>query len=170
MKHLYSFLTICLLFQISISAQQIDSIKVIFKETVVTATRTETPYYAIGSSVSVITSKQISERHLQTVVDVLREVPGLSVIEQGGPGKLANVFIRGSNSNHALVIVDGITMNDASSPNNAFDFSSLNTDDIERIEIVRGPQSTLYGSDAIAGIVNISTKQGSDKPQYSFST
>lgn len=170
MKHLYSYLTIFLLFQLSITAQQTDSIKTIFKEIVVTATKTETPYYAIGSSVSVITSNQISERHLQTVVDILREVPGLSVIEQGGPGKLANVFIRGANSNHTLVIVDGVTMNDASSPNNAFDFSSLNTNDIDRIEIVRGPQSTLYGSDALAGIVNIITKQGTDKPQYSFST
>ncbi|MHB9040593.1 MAG: TonB-dependent receptor plug domain-containing protein [Melioribacteraceae bacterium] len=170
MKHFYSFLTIYLLLQFIVSAQQSDSVKTIFKEIVVTATKTETPYYAIGSSVSIITSNQISERHLQTVVDILREVPGLSVIEQGGPGKLSNVFIRGANSNHTLVVVDGITMNDASSPNNAFDFSSLNSNDIDRIEIVRGPQSTLYGSDAIAGIINIITKQGSDKPHYSFST
>ena len=144
--------------------------KTTFNEIVVTATKTETPYYAIGSSVSVITSKEISERQLKTVVDVLREEPGLSIIEQGGPGKLANVFMRGANSNHTLVIVDGVTMNDASSPNNAFDFSSMNTNDVDRIEIVRGPQSTLYGSDALAGIINIITKHGSNTPEYSFAS
>ncbi len=170
MKYLYSFLTIFLLIQLSISAQQTDSVKATFNEIVVTATKTETPYYAIGSSVSVITSKEISERQLKTVVDVLREEPGLSIIEQGGPGKLANVFMRGANSNHTLVIVDGVTMNDASSPNNAFDFSSMNTNDVDRIEIVRGPQSTLYGSDALAGIINIITKHGSNTPEYSFAS
>ncbi len=168
MKHLYSFLTIFLLIQFSVWAQQTDSVKTTFSEIVVTATKTETPLSAIGSTVTVITSKEISERQLQTVVDVLREVPGLSIVEQGGPGKLATVFMRGTNSNYTLVIVDGVTMNDASSPNNAFDFSSMNTNDVDRIEIVRGPQSTLYGSDAIAGVINIITKRGTDKPQYSF--
>lgn len=170
MKHLYSFLTIILLIQLSISAQQTDSVKATLSEIIVTATKTETPYYAIASSVSVITSKEISERQLKTVVDVLRQEPGLSIIEQGGPGKLAQVFMRGSNTNHTLVIVNGVKMNDASSPNNAYDFSSMNTNDVDRIEIVRGPQSTLYGSDALAGIINIITKQGSVKQQYSFAS
>ena len=170
MKHLYSFLILILIFNFSIGAQQTDSVKTVFNEIVVTATKTEIPLYTAGSSVSVISSKDIAIRQLKTVIDVLRQEPGISVIEQGGPGKLANIFMRGSNPNHTLVIVDGVTMNDASSPNNAFDFSSLNTNDIDRIEIVRGPQSTLYGSDALAGIINIITKQGSDKPQYSFSS
>ena len=170
MKHLYSILSVLLLVHLSVHAQQTDSVKATFNEIVVTATKTETPYFAIGSSVSVITSKEISERHLKTIIDVLREEPGLSIIEQGGPGKLANVFMRGANTNHTLVIIDGVTMNDASSPNNAFDFSALNTNDVDRIEIVRGPQSTLYGSDALAGIINIITKHGSDKPEYSFAS
>lgn len=170
MKHLYSILSVLLLVHLSVYAQQTDSVRATFNEIVVTATKTETPYYAIGSSVSVITSGEISERHLKTVIDVLREEPGLSIIEQGGPGKLANVFMRGANPNHTLVIVDGVTMNDASSPNNAFDFSALNTNDVDRIEIVRGPQSTLYGSDALAGIINIITKHGSGKPEYSFAS
>ncbi len=170
MKHLYTIFTIILLIHLSIGAQQSDSVRATLNEIVITATKTETPYYAIGSSVSVITSKEISERHFKTVVDVLREEPGLSIIEQGGPGKLAYVFMRGSNTNHTLVIVDGVTMNDASSPNNAFDFSSMNTNDVDRIEIVRGPQSTLYGSDALAGIINIITKHGSSNPEYSLSS
>jgi len=168
MKHLYSFLIIFFLFQIFVSAQQSDSVKTTLSEIVVTANKTETPYYTLGSSVSIITSEEISRQNLRTVVDVLREMPGLTITQQGGPGKLAYVYIRGSNSNHTLVIIDGVKMNDASSPNNAFDFSTLNTNDIERIEIVRGPQSTLYGSEAIAGVINIITKRGTDKPQFNF--
>ncbi len=168
MKHLYSFLLIFFLFQIFVSAQQSDSVKTTLSEIVVTANKTETPYYTLGSSVSIITSEEISRQNLRTVVDVLREMPGLTITQQGGPGKLSYVYIRGSNSNHTLVIIDGVKMNDASSPNNAFDFSTLNTNDIEKIEIVRGPQSTLYGSEAIAGVINIITKRGTDKPQFSF--
>jgi len=169
MKHLYSFLLIFLLIQTFLSAQQSDSVKTTLSEIVVTANKTETPYYALGSSVSIITSDEISRQNLRTVIDVLREMPGLTVTQQGGPGKLAYVYTRGANSNHTLVIIDGVKMNDASSPNNAFDFSTLNTNDVERIEIVRGPQSTLYGSEAIAGVINIITKRGTDKPQFNFS-
>ncbi len=169
MKHLHSFLLIFFLFQIFVSAQQSDSVKTTLSEIVVTANKTETPYYALGSSVSVITSDEISRQNLRTVVDVLRELPGLTITQHGGPGKLASVYTRGANSNHTLVIIDGVKMNDASSPNNAFDFSTLYTNDIERIEIVRGPQSTLYGSEAIAGVINIITKRGTDKPQFNFS-
>lgn len=169
MKQLFSFLLIFFLIPIFVSAQQSDSVKTTLSEIVVTANKTETPYYALGSSVSVITSEEISRQNLRTVVDVLRALPGLSITQQGGPGKLAYVYIRGSNSNHTLVIIDGVKMNDASSPNNAFDFSTLNTNDVERIEIVRGPQSTLYGSEAVAGVINIITKRGTDKPQFNFS-
>lgn len=146
-----------------------DYPKTTLSEIVVTANRTETPYYSLASSVTVITAEVISKHHLNTVVDVLREVPGISIIQQGGQGKISSLFMRGANSNHTLVFIDGVKMNDASSPNNAFDFSTLNTNDIEKIEIVRGPQSTLYGSDAIAGVVNIITKQSLKKQNYSFS-
>ncbi len=147
---------------------QSDSLSTILSDVVVTATKTQTPYYSIGSSVSVITSEEISQKQLTGVVDVLREIPGLSVFQLGGPGMLAYVNMRGANTNHTLVIIDGAEMNDPSSPSNAFDFSSLNTNDIEKIEVVRGPQSTLYGSDAIAGVINIFTKHGNGKPHYSF--
>jgi len=168
MKYFYQFATVFLLFQLITIAQK-DSVKTNLSEIVVTATKTETPYYELGSSVTIFNSDEISKKQLTTVVDVLREAPGLSVIQQGGPGKLTNVFMRGSNPYHTLVICDGVVMNDASSTDNAFDFSRLNTNDIEKIEIVRGPQSTLYGSDAIAGVINIITKHGSGSPQYSFS-
>lgn len=147
---------------------QTDSIKTTLNEVVITATRSETPYYQIGSSVSIITSDLIQQKQLKTIVDVLKEIPGLSITQLGGPGKQTSVFLRGTNSNHTLVILDGVKMNDPSSPSNAFDFSSLNVYDISRIEVVRGSQSTLYGSDAIGGVINIITKKGSGKPQYHF--
>ncbi|MDP2036052.1 MAG: TonB-dependent receptor plug domain-containing protein, partial [Ignavibacteria bacterium] len=142
----------------SLTFSQSDSVKTTLNEVLVSATKTATPYYAIGSSVSVVTSEVIQQKQLKTVVDILRDVPGISVSQQGGPGKLTYVTMRGANSNHTLVILDGVEMNDPSSPNNAFDFSSLNAKEIDRIEVVRGPQSTLYGSDAIAGVINIITK------------
>jgi len=167
MKKYLAFI-VFLLFSISIKAQS-DTIKTTLSDVVVSANKTQTPYYAIGSTVSVITSEDISKKQLNTVIDALREIPGISVFQLGGPGMLAYVNIRGANTNHALVIVDGVEMNDPSSVSNAFDFSSLNTNDIDRIEIVSGPQSTLYGSDAISGVVNIFTKQGNVKPNYSLS-
>ncbi len=167
MKHLSKCL-IALILLGKLSFAQTDSVKTTLSEIVISATKTETPYYAIGSSVSVISSEMIQQKQLRTVIDALREIPGLAVIQQGGPGKLTYVTMRGANSNHTLVILDGVKLNDPSSPSNAFDFSSLSTFDIERIEVVRGPQSTLYGSDAIAGVINIITKKGNGKPVYSF--
>lgn len=148
---------------------QNDTIKTTLDEVVISANKTETPYYSLASSVSIINSTDITKTQAHSVFDLLRYIPGISVIQQGGIGKLSNTFIRGANPNHALVIVDGIEMNDPSSPNNAFDFSSLCTYDVEKIEVVRGPQSTLYGSDAVAGVISIFTKRGNDKPDFSFS-
>lgn len=128
--------------------------------TVVTATRGETPAAQVGSSVTVITAEQIEKSQKTSVADLLRTVPGLDVVRSGGPGQVTSVFARGSNSNHTLVLIDGIEATDPSNPTNQFDFSSLQVDDIERIEIVRGPQSTLYGSDAIGSVIQIFTRRG----------
>jgi len=167
MKNIFKVLLVLIAASTQIFSQT-DSVKTTLNEVLVSATRTATPYYAIGSSVSVVTSEIILQKQLKTVLDVLREIPGISVAQQGGPGKLTYVTMRGANSNHTLVILDGVEMNDPSSPNNAFDFSSLNAKEIDRIEVVRGPQSTLYGSDAVAGVVNIITKKGNGQPQFSF--
>lgn len=165
----YRKLFFALLFLPFLLTAQTDTLKTTLNEVVVTATKTETPYYTLASSVSILSSKDILNKQYSTVVDLLREMPGLSIVQQGGPGKIANVMMRGTNSNHTLVILDGAELNDASSPNNAFDFYALDTYDIDRIEIVRGPQSTLYGSDAVAGVINILTKSGTEIPAYSFS-
>jgi vitamin B12 transporter len=127
---------------------------------VVTATRLPTPRRQVASSVTVITAEDIQRRQFRSVSDALRSVPGVHVVRSGGPGQQTSVFMRGSNSNHTLVLIDGIEASDPSSPAGAVDFSSLMLDNIERIEVVRGPQSTLYGSDAIGGVIHITTRRG----------
>ena len=89
----------------------------------------------------------------------LREVPGLSVVQTGAPGQLTSVFTRGLRSEHTQVLLDGIPINQGLA--GLFNFADLTTDNIDRIEIVRGPQSTLYGPRALAGVIQIFTKQGS---------
>ena len=135
-------------------------------ETIVTATRIETPSAQIASSVTVITGEDLEARQQRTLVDALSSVPGLRVVQSGGLGKQTSVFSRGSNSNHTLIIVDGIEVSDTSTSNGAFNFAHLLTSDIERIEIVRGPQSTLFGSDAIGAVINITTKLGRGPAAY----
>lgn len=133
------------------------------REVVVTATRLNTPAEEVGSSITVITDDQIDKMQKRTVLDVLRSVPALDVVQSGGPGGATSVFMRGAKSEHTLVLIDGVEMNDPISTGRGYDFAHLSVDGIERIEILRGPQSTLYGSDAIGGVINIITKRGKGK-------
>lgn len=112
----------------------------------------------IGTSVSVITGEQMRQQNIHTAVDALRSLPGVSVSRQGGPQNLTVVRIRGAESRHTLVRIDGVEVN--SGTDGIFDFSNLVADDIEQIEVLRGPQSGLYGSSALAGVINIITKSG----------
>ncbi len=139
------------------------------EEIIVTATRVETSAEEVASSVTVITSEEIEKKQKKTVLEALRDVPGLDVVQTGGPGTPTSVFIRGANSEHTLVLIDGVEMNDPISPGRSYNFAHLTTDNIDRIEIVRGPQSTLYGSDAIGGVINIITKKGRGKPKFFLS-
>ena len=91
---------------------------------------------------------------------MLRDVPGLNLVQSGGEGGQTSIFMRGTNSNHTKVLVDGIEVSDPSNPNGAYDFGKFNSADIARVEVLRGPQSGLYGSDAIGGVINIITKSG----------
>jgi vitamin B12 transporter len=127
---------------------------------IVSATRVPTPALEVASSVTVITAEDIAGRQERTISDVLKDVPGLNVVQTGGPGGVTSVFIRGTNSNHTKVLIDGIDVSDPSNSTGAFDFGQLLTPDIERIEVLRGPQSGLYGSDAIGGVINIITRAG----------
>jgi vitamin B12 transporter len=132
---------------------------------VITATRIPTPQAQVASSITVITAADISAKQNQTLPDALANVPGLNIVQTGGPGGQTSVFMRGTNSNHVKVLVDGIDVSDPSNPNGSFDFGQFLTPDIERLEVLRGPQSGLYGSDAIGGVINIITKSGSGPAQ-----
>jgi vitamin B12 transporter len=125
-------------------------------DVLVTATRTPVDPATVGSSVSVVTSEEITARSLTTVTEALRTVPGVTVVSQSGGGSIASVFIRGHNSNQTKVMLNGVKLN--SNAGGGYDFSNLVVDDIDRIEVVRGPQSALYGSDSVGGVINIITK------------
>src|SRR5882724_8939963 len=129
---------------------------------VVSATRFDIPLEQSPASVSVINSQDLEQKQIERVSDALREVPGLSVVQTGTSGQLTSVFTRGLNSAHTQVLLDGIPINQGLA--GQFDFANLTTDNIDRIEIVRGPQSTLYGPRALAGVIQIFTKQGSGPP------
>ncbi|HXA35119.1 MAG TPA: TonB-dependent receptor [Steroidobacteraceae bacterium] len=135
---------------------------------VVTATRIPTPEIEIASSISVVTAEEIAARQLQTLPDLLKQMPGLNAVQSGGPGGLTSVFMRGTNSNHTKVLVDGIDVSDPSSPGGNFDFGPFLLQDVQKVEILRGPQSGLYGSDAIGGVINIITKEGSGPAQVTI--
>jgi vitamin B12 transporter len=131
---------------------------------VITADRAPTPVEKVTGTVTVVTRREMEQRQLRTVTDVLRSVPGVSVQQSGGPGTQSSVLIRGTNSNHVIVLIDGMILNDPSTPNGAPDFAHLMTENFDRIEIVRGPMSTLYGSGAIGGVINMVTKKGEGRP------
>ena len=140
-----------------------DAIKL--PEVTVSATATPEPVKDVGSSVTVIDSAQIERQQRRTVPDALSLVPGLNVVQTGGPGGQTSVFIRGTNSNQVKVLIDGMDASDPSNPNGSFDFGQLLTYDIARIEVLRGPQSGLYGADAIGGVISITTKAGEGPPK-----
>lgn len=136
----------------------------------ISATGIPTPVTEIASTVTVITAADLEREQRRTVPDALQKVPGLHVVQNGGPGGQTSVFIRGTNSNHVKVLVDGIDVSDPSNPNRSFDFGQLLTDDLARIEVLRGPQSGLYGADAIGGVISITTKRGEGPPKVTLKT
>ncbi|PYJ31117.1 MAG: hypothetical protein DME90_00185 [Verrucomicrobia bacterium] len=132
------------------------------EQIVVSATRFDIPLDQSPASVSVISSQDIEQKQIERASDALREVPGLSVVQTGTAGQLTSVFMRGLPSQDMQVLLDGIPINQGLS--GAMNFADFTTEDIDRIEVVRGPQSTLYGPRALAGVVQIFTKQGTGTP------
>ncbi|MDE8348958.1 MAG: TonB-dependent receptor [Acidocella sp.] len=135
----------------------------------VTATEVATPLADVPAGVTIITQAQMQARGDSTLVDALAAVPGLGVVQSGGPGGQASVFIRGTNSEDVLVLLDGVPVNDPSDANGAFNFGDYTISNIARIEVVRGPMSGLYGSNAIGGVINLISVKGSGKPTLSVS-
>ena len=133
------------------------------REVVVSATKTPVLLSQVTSAVEVITEEDLQKQKFKTVVDALRLSQGLAVFSSGGPGTNATVRIRGGSSAQTLVLIDGAIVNSATL--GEYNFANLTTDNIERIEILRGAQSMLWGSDAMGGVINIVTKRGTGTPQ-----
>ncbi|MEA3639478.1 MAG: TonB-dependent vitamin B12 receptor [Lamprobacter sp.] len=129
---------------------------------VVTATRTAQTADETLASVTVIDRAEIDRRQSKTMVDILRGVPGVAISSSGGPGQPSSVFLRGTESDHTLVLIDGIKIGSATIGSTPW--QNIPTDQIERIEVVRGPRSSLYGSEAIGGVIQIFTRRGRAMP------
>ena len=133
------------------------AVSAIMESLVVSATQVEIPLSQASSTITVITGEELRERQLATVADALRDVPGLTVLRAGSAGALTSVFPRGGESDYTLVYVDDIQVN---AFGGFMDFAHLSTANIDRVEVVRGPQSALYGSNAIGSVVRIITRSG----------
>jgi len=127
---------------------------------VVTATRAPLAANRLGTRVTVLTAAELRAAGYATVAAALEGVAGLSVAQTSGPGSATSVFLRGGESDYVKVMVDGVPLNE---PGGAYDFAHLTTDNVERIEIVRGPTSVVYGSDAVAGVVHLVTRAGGSR-------
>ncbi len=121
-----------------------------------------TPIARAGSAVTVITREEIEQAGAASVAEILQSAPGVSFTSAGGFGSNGDVFIRGGENQHTMVLIDGIPVSNPTSTRNTFDYSSIAPDMIESIEVLRGPQSALYGSDAMGGVINIITRQASN--------
>ena len=124
------------------------------EEVVVTATRSRTAVSSIGVSVSVLDAEDLKERQTLRLTDMLAELPGMAVATTGGVGAQSSLFVRGGESRFARVLIDGVPVNE---PGGFFNFGTLLTPDVERVEVVRGSFGTLYGSDALAGVISLDT-------------
>src|SRR5687768_11044542 len=129
---------------------------------VTTATRVPVPQAAAPVAVTVVTGESLRARGITHVADALRDVPGVALAQAGSAGAQTAVFLRGGESKYVKVLVDGVPVNEAGG---AFDFGTLTTHNVDRIEVVRGPASVLYGSDAVTGVVQIFTRRGKGRPQ-----
>jgi vitamin B12 transporter len=134
-------------------------------DVVVSATKTEMPAKQVTSAVEVITGEDMQQRKIRTVAEALRWTSGLAVFQSGGLGTTVGVRMRGGTPEQTLVLIDGAIVNSATL--GSYDFANLTSDNIERIEILRGSQSMLWGSDAMGGVINITTKRGREKPNIS---
>lgn len=149
--------TLALLFSASTigHAQQADSVRL--PNVVVSATKAPSDRSRLGVPVTIITGAELQAKGITRVVDALREAPGISIVQNGSVGSVSSMFLRGGESRYTKILLDGVPLN---APGGYIDLSHLTTDNIERIEIVRGPSSVVHGADAVVGVVQIFTKGG----------
>jgi vitamin B12 transporter len=147
-----------------------DSLKNQLKEVTISATRTEKNIFSAGRAVTVISSDDIEKSNYNSLAELLSQETGIYIPGTGQtPGSNQSIFLRGANSNQTAIYMDGVRITDASTVNNTMDLSEISLQDIEKIEILRGSHSTLFGSSAIGGVINISTRKA-NKPGASFRT
>src|SRR5262245_24339467 len=132
------------------------------KTVVVTATRVAQPIDQIGTTITVVPDRQIESQKIQSVGTALQQVPGVNVTQSGSSGTEGDVSIRGASASQSLILIDGIEVN--SGTTGAFDIANLTTDNLNRIEVLRGAGGSLYGSQAIGGVVNILSQEGEGPP------
>lgn len=140
----------------------------ILPEIVITASRAPESIGRTGSAIDVVHQADIATTNPLSITDALRSVPGLDVTEPGGPGATTSIRLRGANPGQTLVLIDGVRINDPSAASGDYDFSMVPVGAIDRVEVLRGPQSALYGSDAIGGVINIITKKGEGPAQFNL--
>ena len=147
---------------LSVTPAAAGDLSITIPELIVTATRVPTPAVDIPAGVTAIDRATIEAHGYNSLTQALSDIPGLHVSPSGGQGGLGSVFIRGTNSNHVLVLRDGMPVNDASDTTGAFNFGIDTLADIERIEVIRGPMAALYGSGAIGGVINLISRRGTE--------
>lgn len=167
MRKIYAMLLVLLLSQ-GVLAQQDTTF---LKEVVISATRTQEEVFETSRTVTVIDQEEIRENSFLSVADLLARQSALYVVGQGQtPGSVQSVFLRGSNSNHTNILIDGVKVSDPSTPNGAMDLSELSLANVERIEIVKGSHGAAYGTGGIGGVINIITKKGQEGLHGDLST
>jgi len=143
-----------------------DSVPVVRETVVVTATGRDMPESKVGASITVLNREQIEERHALSTIDLLRTIPGVVAVRSGGVGNLTGVFVRGGESTYNKVLIDGMPLNE---PGGTFNFASLSPENIERIEVLRGAHSALFGSDAMASVIQLFTvRPDTSRPQFNL--
>ena len=126
---------------------------------IVTGTSLDDTVESTGSSVSILSEDDLEDGQYRNALTALKQVPGLDVVQSGPNGGNTSIFLRGGNSEHTLILLDGIELNNPASVNRSYNLANLTLENIERIEVIRGPQSTVYGSDAMGGVINLISKK-----------